>query len=176
MLPKYHIILGAVFSAVVWFLFPGVAWYSITLIFLSSFLIDFDHYMCSVLKNKSLSLSKALKYYYKLNEAGDKEFKIGIKRKGDFHVFHTVEFHAFVLITGLFFQPFLFIFMGMVFHSLMDLIDLSFKERLYRREFLLTNWISQNYLRRQVSKPSSNRTLGAHPSRSLALSELASVS
>jgi len=140
MLPKAHIVLGAVFSVLIWILFPSIAWYNIILVFLSSFLIDFDHYMCSVLKNKSLSLPKALKYYYALNKAGDREFKRGIKRKGDFHVFHTIEFHLLVLVLGFVFKPFFFVFIGMTFHSLLDIIDMNYKKRLYRREFFLCNW------------------------------------
>lgn len=141
MLPKTHILLGAVFSALVWLLLPGIPLYGIVLIFLSSFLIDFDHYACAVRRNGSLSLKKAFRYYYDLNKIGDKELERGIKRKGDFHVFHTVEFHLLVFALGFVFEPFSFVFIGMTFHSLMDLIDMSFKGRLYRREFFLFNWM-----------------------------------
>lgn len=141
MLPKTHILLGAFFSALIWLLFPEIAWYNILLIFLSSFLIDFDHYMCAVRKNRSWSLLSALRYYDGLGAIEKVEFKQGIKKKGDFHIFHTVEFHLFVLLMGLWFEPFFFIFIGMVFHSLMDLISMGYKKRLYRREFLFSFWL-----------------------------------
>ena len=144
MLPKSHIILGAVFSALLWFFLPQIAWYNILLVFLASFLIDFDHYMCAVRKNRSLSLKRALNYYYELGKRETSEFKKGIKKKGHFHIFHTVEFHLFVLLIGLWFEPFFFIFIGMIFHSLMDLIDMSYKRRLYRREFFLVKWLIEN--------------------------------
>ena len=145
MLPKTHIILGAIFSALIWIVFPETAWYNVSLIFLSSFLIDFDHYMCAVLKNKSLSLPKALRYYDKLNRMEKIEFKKGMRRKGDFHVFHTIEFHALVFVAGLVFEPFLYIFIGMTFHSLMDIIYGLHERLLYRREFLLTRWIIKTF-------------------------------
>ena len=141
MLPKVHIILGAVFSILIWFLLPQIPLYCIVLIFLSSFLIDFDHYMCAVLKNKSLSLPKALQYYCAINKTEEREFKAGIKRKGNFHVFHTVEFHLLVLALGFISELFFFIFIGMTFHSLIDIADMSFKGRLYRREFFFVNWL-----------------------------------
>ena len=141
MLPKTHIVLGAIFSAMAWLLFPQCAWYGIVLIFLSSFLIDFDHYMCAVRRNGSLSLGKALDYYDRLAKVEAEEFKRGIRRKGDFHIFHTVEFHLLVLALGFVFTPFFFVLTGMTFHSLLDLIDMTYKKRLYRREFFFIKWL-----------------------------------
>src|SRR3989338_8503706 len=143
MLPKTHIFLGAVFSLLFWILFPETAWYNVSLIFLSSFAIDFDHYMCAVLKNKSLSLPKALKYYKEVSRLEKVEFKRGIFRRGNFHVFHTIEFNALILAIGFVFQPFLYILLGMVMHESLDIIDMTKKSRLYRREFLLINWVRE---------------------------------
>ena len=143
MLPKKHIFLGAIFSALFWILFPETAWYNVSLIFLSSFAIDFDHYMCAVLKNKSLSLPKALKYYKEVSRLEKVEFKKGIFRKGNFHVFHTIEFNALILAIGFVFSPFLYVLLGMISHEFLDFIDMTIKGRLYRREFLLINWIRE---------------------------------
>ncbi len=79
MLPKTHIILGAILSAILWIVIPELAWHSIIVIFLSSFLIDFDHYMCAVQRSGSLSLMKALSYYDRLTKIEAEEFKRGIR-------------------------------------------------------------------------------------------------
>jgi hypothetical protein len=114
----------------------------ITLIFLSSFLIDFDHYLCAVIKNKSLSLKKAFDYHKIQGEIARRELKRGIKRKGDFHLFHTVEFIAFVGLLGFVWIGFLYIFIGLVFHSLLDVLYLAYHGNFYGREFILGNWIA----------------------------------
>lgn len=141
MIPRWHIILGGIFILLIWILFPQIAWFNLILIFLASFLIDIDHYMCSVLENKSFSLRKALIYYYLLNKKADEELKKGIKKRGNFHVFHTIEFHLFVLVLSLWWSEFFYIFIGMVFHSFTDAIYMIYKKRLYKREFFLTNWL-----------------------------------
>jgi hypothetical protein len=76
----------------------------------------------------------------------------GIFKKGDFHIFHTFEFHALVLAIGLIFNPFLYIFIGMLFHSLLDLADLTVKDEVYRREFFLTNWVRKKIEAKIVHK------------------------
>ena len=145
MVPRWHIFWGGILSILIWIFFPETAWYNLALFFLSSVLIDFDHYMCAVIKNKSLSLPKALRYYDKAIELEKKRYDQGIRRKGDFHVFHTIEFHALVFAIGLVFKPFLFIFLGMTFHSLLDIIKMIWVDRLYGREFFLTNWIAKRF-------------------------------
>jgi hypothetical protein len=141
MLPRHHIILGAIFTIIFWLVFPWTEWYYLALIFLSSFLIDFDHYMDAVLKTKKLSLFNAFDYHRELEKKELAEYKRGIRRKGDFHIFHTVEFHALTFALGLVWLPFLYIFIGMFFHSAVDLISLAYEDGLYRREYFLTNWI-----------------------------------
>ena len=141
MWPRTHILLGLIFSFLIWIVFPTIVWYDILLIFLSSFLIDFDHYMAYVNKTGNWSLFKSLKYHDKVQIIEAQELKKGIKRRGDFHIFHTFEFHLAILAIGLIFAPFLFIFIGMTFHSVMDIISLKKRRLLHRREFFLTNWI-----------------------------------
>ncbi|HVY01484.1 MAG TPA: hypothetical protein VHA12_01835 [Candidatus Nanoarchaeia archaeon] len=67
--------------------------------------------------------------------------KKGIKKVGDFYLFHTLEFHLFVAVLGIFFIPFFYIFIGMTFHSLLDLYDLIKRNQMYAREYFLLNWI-----------------------------------
>ncbi|SRR3989338_270180 len=146
MLPRWHIFLGAIFSIIFLILFPSTAWYGVAIVFLSSFLIDFDHYMCAVKKTNKIWLGDALNYHKILMKKEKEDKRKKIFRKSDFHVFHTLEFHLLVLALAFVYSPFIYIFVGMLFHSLVDVIDMSYKKRIYRREFLLINWLRKNAL------------------------------
>ncbi len=141
MLPKWHILIGFIFTFIIWIFAPGLHWIYLALIFLSSFLIDFDHYMCAVGDTGSFNLFKAGKYY-KIIEIKEKEERSkGIRRRGNFHLFHTVEFHVLIGLLGILWLPLFYVFIGMVFHSLIDLFDLLKSDRLYRREYFFFNWL-----------------------------------
>lgn len=142
MLPRWHIFLGAIFSILIWFFSPQISLFYIALVFFASFLIDFDHYLASVVSSKKiLTLKESFQYHEKLLKQEEKDISKGIKRKSDFHVFHTLEFHALVGIVGIFLVPFLYIFIGMLFHSMLDFVWMLYKGRLHRREFFFFNWI-----------------------------------
>lgn len=145
MLPKTHIILGALFSIIIWILFPDINLIYLSLIFLSSFLIDFDHYLAYVFETKNLSLKKAFDYHTRLDKLEIAERKKGIKNRGPFHVFHTFEFILAVYLVSFIWTPFLYILIGMLFHSALDIIYLINIRYLYRREFFFTNWIRKQF-------------------------------
>ena len=142
MFPRWHVLYGAIFAAVIFWLAPGVGISNVILIFLSSFLIDFDHYVNAVVKTRQFSLKSAFDYHDEEGRRQHKEKKRGIRRRGDFHLFHTLEFHALIGVLGIFWSPFFFIFIGMVFHSLLDIVSLVRDDYMYRREYFLTKWIS----------------------------------
>lgn len=141
MLPKYHILYGAIFTAVVWFFFQTISPIYLSIIFLSSFLIDFDHYISGAIKCKSLNFKKVVDYNYKFMYQQAKNVKKGIRIRENFNLFHTVEFHLFIAILGIFYLPFLYVFIGMVFHSLLDFYDIMSRKLLYSREFFFFNWV-----------------------------------
>lgn len=141
MLPRWHIFLGAIFTISLYFLFPQTNLLNLLLIFLASFLIDFDHYVASVIKTRRLSLTHSFDYHRKALKQEIAEKKKGIRKRGDFHFFHTVEFHLLLGVIGIFFSPIFYIFIGMVFHSLLDLLSLAYTDRIYRREYFLFNWL-----------------------------------
>lgn len=140
MLPRGHIFLSIVAGLVIYFTFHIPIIYSV-LFAASSVLIDFDHYAVAAIKRRKLSLKSAFEYHRKMLKHEAEENAKGIRVKGDFHVFHTIEFHLLILIIGLFYAPFLFIFSGMLFHSITDLIWLIKDDRLYRREFIFVRWL-----------------------------------
>jgi len=141
MLPRWHIFLGAVFTLILYYFETNLLYLS--LVFLSSFLIDFDHYAASVIKTGKLSLLASFEYHKKQEIIEQKERKRGIRRKGDFHLFHTIEFHLLIFLLGFVWIGFWFIFIGMAFHSILDIISMAKERVLYRREFLLINWLQK---------------------------------
>jgi len=142
MLPRWHIFFGAIFTFIIWMSSPQIALVNLALVFLSSFLIDFDHYIASVIKTKKYSLKKSFEYHDRLREQEKKEIARGIRKKSDFHLFHTIEFHALVGVLAIFFSPFFYIFMGMVFHSLLDVFSLVESGKFHRREYFFSNWLA----------------------------------
>ena len=143
MLPRWHIFLGALFTLAIWMPFPSINPLFPILVFLSSFLIDFDHYLASVNKTGKLSLKNSFEYHRKAGIQERREHKLGIRKKSDFHLFHTIEFHILIGLIGIFIAPFFFIFLGMIFHSMLDLFDLSRRGMLYRIEYFFFNWLKQ---------------------------------
>ena len=147
MLPRWHILLGAIFTLIIWISIPEMQSYFLALIFLSSFLIDFDHYVASGLKTGKWKLSDSFKYHKKILIQEKKNVARGIKKKGDFHLFHTLEFHLIIGVLGFFWAGFFYVFIGMVFHSFLDVLSLMHGGVFHVREFFFTNW-----LRRKIRK------------------------
>ena len=141
MLPRWHILFGGIFSLLIWIVAPKTKLIFILSVFLSSFLIDLDHYLSSVFRTKRLSLFHAFEYHRKIDELELKKKKQGIREKGDFHLFHTIEFHILIGILGLYWIGFFYIFLGIIFHSLIDIYSLLYVKEVYRREYFLTNWV-----------------------------------
>jgi len=104
--------------------------------------MDFDHYAVSVLKTGSISLFNSFDYHKKQTVIEDKEIKKGIKKKGDFHIFHTIEFHLLVGLLIFLWTGFFYIFIGMIFHSMPDLISLIHAGRVHRREYSFFSWLT----------------------------------
>ena len=138
MLPRWHILWGAVFTIIVFAVSPQTHFIYLALIFLSSVFIDLDHYFVAVKRSGRLSLNHAFEYHKVQEKIEIQEYNRKLYQKGDFHLFHTIEFHLLIAILGYFWTPFFYIFIGMLFHSLLDLVSLVYDDRLYRREFFLT--------------------------------------
>ena len=142
MLPRWHIFFGAIFTSIIWVFAPETNIFYLSLVFLTSFLIDFDHYLVAITNTKKLSLKKSLKYFECL---GEKENKNNQREKGNFYIFHTLEFHILIFVLSTIKIEFFYIFLGMIFHSLLDVVWMIKKDRLYSREFLLVNWLIKKF-------------------------------
>jgi hypothetical protein len=144
MLPRWHIILGAALTIILWYAIPEISLFYLSLVFFSSFLIDFDHYVTSAMKTKKLGIKDSYQYYRDQDAQVKKDLATGIRRKcDDFHLFHTVEFHTFVGLLGIFWIGFFYIFIGMLFHSMLDVISLLRGGVFHRREYFFFNWVKR---------------------------------
>ena len=143
MLPRYHILFGIILTVAIWFFFPQTPIIFLALTLISSIIMDFDHYIVAAMRNSHLSLFKAFHYHKVQSEINVQNHRKGIFKKGDFHLLHTIEFHTFIFLLGFAWQGFFYIFIGMLFHSFLDVIYMISKGALYSREFSLGNWLAR---------------------------------
>jgi hypothetical protein len=126
MLPKYHISLGFIFSLII-YLFFNISFINFSLIFLSSFLIDFDHYLWYLFKTKDWNLMNCVR---ELTKRRDKILKLTFnereKIKRGVYLFHGIEFWILLICLSLLFDWFFFIFLGVIFHMLLDFIEMIY--------------------------------------------------
>ena len=130
MLPKYHLILGLIFSSLLYWLLSLTIFQTI-LVLLSSILIDVDHYLWYANRKKDISLKNSYFYLKKLSEK---------LKKPIIMLFHTIEFHILIGLLSFIWIGFFYILIGMIFHSISDLLYLGNKNMLYIREFSLIRY------------------------------------
>lgn len=125
MYPKQHIILGALFSLILLVIFPHISLLGFLIIFLSSVLIDIDHYFFYIWTRKNSNLKSAYQWFVKR----DKRLrKLSKKKKKEIInppvIFHGIE--TIILLMSLsFISPiFFFILTGFMFHQFLDLIGI----------------------------------------------------
>jgi hypothetical protein len=134
MLPKYHIIIGFIFSVLIYNLFD-VSHFEILIFFLSSFLIDIDHYIIYAIIKKNYSLKNSMKYFL---DCRKKWIKLSLeerrKYKKHIFIFHGIEFWIPLFIMSFYFKIIIFVLYGFFVHIILDYIDcLYFKEPLYQK-------------------------------------------
>ncbi len=125
MFPKAHIIYGFLFSLFFYIIFPKTPLIYVFAIFISSFLIDFDHYLYYIFHKKDFSLKNSFVYFKKkinllkkLPKNRRKKISRGI------YIFHGIESVFILLIMGHFLHKvFYFVSIGVLFHLVLDQID-----------------------------------------------------
>jgi len=129
MLPRWHALLGAIFSIFIYYYFK-ITLIEFLLIFLAAVFIDADHYLWYVVRKKDWNLKNAYKWFRALPR----------RHKSILVVFHTAEFILLIFLVSIYFPIFLFIFTGLIFHSLLDVIDMVYHKDLVYREFSLVRY------------------------------------
>ena len=125
MLPKYHILLGFIFSLILYLIFPFIGFLGFFIIFFSSFLIDVDHYLYYIFKKKDLNLKKAYKYFFEKRKKiiSSTKFVNDVPNPA-MYFFHGIEILLVLFILGIFISKnFLFIFIGFSFHLFLDILE-----------------------------------------------------
>jgi len=130
MVPKWHILFGFVFAYIVYW-FTSITIFEASLIFLASVLIDFDHYLWIIKRKGYFNLKKAYYWHKKLPK----------KHKSIMHIFHSIEFILFIGALSFYFNFLFFILIGIIFHSILDILDLIYDKELGCREFSLIRFL-----------------------------------
>ncbi len=146
MLPKSHILLGFAFACVLVYFFN----FSILaglIIFLSSFLIDIDHYIVYIFKKKDFNLKNAYNYWITRSK---KWRKLTLEQKYLYKItpffFHGIEFILLLLLLFFISKTFLWIFLGVFFHMFIDYVDiLAKKDPLYIKASQIYIHITNKY-------------------------------
>ena len=134
---KYHIIFGLIFAGFFYLIFNiGIVGFFI--IFLSSFLIDVDHYIYYAFKKKSIDLKQAYNYFMK-----NEEKMLSYPRKqrnqiyGGHCILHGVEFVLILFLLSFFSKYVLYILLGVAFHLLLDITyQTTYWDRLDKVSFI----------------------------------------
>lgn len=128
MKPLPHIILGFAFAFFLYLFFPHVMILEASIIFLSSFLIDIDHYLYHFYKDKTFNLKKIYKILVKKIEeyrrlSGEEKQKY----YSGYYFLHGLEVLIILLFLGYFISElFLYIFVGFTFHLLLDMVHQTY--------------------------------------------------
>jgi hypothetical protein len=126
MLPKYHIFYGLIFSLILFILFPDfIGLTGFFIIFLSSFLIDVDHYLYYAISKKDFSLKNAYSWFIEKSSKANKLSKAEKKKLKTMPcIFHGIEAFFILAILSFFFPIFLFFLLGFAFHEALDAINI----------------------------------------------------
>lgn len=133
MFPKAHIILGAIFSLLLFLIFPELDKFGLILVFLSSFLIDVDHYLYYVFEKGNLSLAKAYRWFCESHAYVMKLSRVErTKHKGCLLFLHGIEPMFIIYLLGVYVNNlFNYILIGCLFHLILDyLYEMNFHNRI----------------------------------------------
>lgn len=150
MYPKTHIIFGLVFSLIFFLFVPEAGILGASLIFLSSFLIDVDHYFYFIYKKKSFNLFKAYtwfknkgQYIKKLSPFERREISSG------FFCFHGIETIILSVVFGfLVSKYFFYVGLGILIHLILDWTDLIISKRRTSRISIIYDYLKRKDLKK----------------------------
>ena len=144
MLPKSHILIGIIISGLLYFL-NIVPLLPVVMIFLSSILIDVDHYLYYIFQEKDVSLKKAYKWYLmrlkKYRKLSNKEKD---KHKNFLLIFHGIEPLLIIYILSIYFPVLFWVFIGFIIHLITDL-TIAHKDRIFNMKLFLTYQIYRHF-------------------------------
>jgi hypothetical protein len=129
MLPKWHVLFGAFFSLLIFFIFK-ITFLEASVIFLSSFLIDIDHYLYYAFTKRKLNLRNAFNWFIDMQK---KYYTIPVKKRKNYYYsflfFHGIESFTLILLLSFLFPIFWFVFIGFFFHYSLDIAESLYKRK-----------------------------------------------
>lgn len=133
---KWHFLFGFVISYILVYFFNFSIFAGI-IIFLSSWMIDGDHYLWYAFEMKDWNPIHGIKWYLSTIPTW---FKLSIKEREEFKrgvfIFHGLLFWLVLAALSFIHPLFLWILIGVAIHMVSDLIDLHFRgEPLYNKIF-----------------------------------------
>lgn len=135
MLPKHYTVINLVICLILLFFIKP---FGVLIIFLSSVLIDVDHYLYYVFEKKRFSLKSAYNWYLiERQRFYDLSLKERKKHRYFILIFHGLETLAIILLLSKYFPLLFFIFIGFSMHLIEDLI-IAYKFRFLKRELFLS--------------------------------------
>ena len=122
MFPKDHFLLGLIFSISLFFIFPKINLVAASIVFLSTLLIDVDHYLYFIFSRDNLSLKKAYRWFK------ERHFKV---KTGEISIliFHGLEFLILLAILSFLNKIFLWVLIGSLFHLLLDFLEATYHKK-----------------------------------------------
>ena len=143
MRPKSHIIIGIIFVLLIYFIFPQFTFLELSIIFFSSWLIDFDHYIYYFIKKRNLNLHKCYNWYNNnLKETLALPMNERKKRYIGFFMFHGIEPLIILFLFGISISPFfMFVFFGALLHFMVDVPHEYYVKRTIQKISLIYNYI-----------------------------------
>ena len=126
MLPKYHALIGFVFAFSLVF-FSNISLTAGIIIFLSSILIDIDHYFRYFIKTKNLNPIKFWNWSLEKTRAWCKIKKQDRENyQKPIFIFHGIEFFLLIFILSLYSKLFFLILLGISLHFVLDFIYMAY--------------------------------------------------
>ena len=122
MFPLPHIIFSTILSII---LYPFIG-NNVIIVWSASIFIDIDHYFWYIKNYKSWNFYQA--YTKHKNHELQK-----LQRPYKFHIFHLVELLILIGLLGFYNKIFFYIFIGMLFHYILDWVDLFWRYNEVRR-------------------------------------------
>lgn len=120
MLPKTHILINLAISLILSYYLD---WYLVLIFFLSSVLIDFDHYLYYIVQENKYSLKGAYDWFLvKQNKLKKLSYKERKKHLRQIWIFHGIEPLALVYVLSIYYPLAIFIFYGFLVHLIEDLL------------------------------------------------------
>jgi hypothetical protein len=101
---------------------------------LACIFIDLDHIAEYVRDTKSFSIKGIFPFARLIELNLDKNFLV-------LSAFHTIEFFALIFTIGLFYPVFMYVFAGMVFHIIADIMHMAGLHKIFARAYSLVEYI-----------------------------------